>query len=316
MLTLTRRGVLVSEPVGLNRVISDYVKGPELEKLISLHPDVRIETDLSKTKLNILGSPVHLMKTVMNLISNAAEAMSHGGKILISTKLQKTDHPIKGYEVVPEGKYAVLTVTDTGVGISTEDMQRIFEPFYTKKVMGRSGTGLGMAVVRGCIKDHKGFIDIKSTEGEGTEFILYFPVTEKMPAKDKKRLSIEEYMGNGESILIVDDMEEQQEILSSLLTRMGYTATAVSSGKAAIAFMKENTADLVVLDIMMDPHIDGLETYEKILELHPGQKAVITSGFLETKRVKKAQELGAGQYVSKPYVLEKIGLAIKAELEK
>jgi CheY-like chemotaxis protein len=256
------------------------------------------------------------MKTVMNLISNAAEAMSHGGKILISTKLQKTDHPIKGYEVVPEGKYAVLTVTDTGVGISTEDMQRIFEPFYTKKVMGRSGTGLGMAVVWGCIKDHKGFIDIKSTEGEGTEFILYFPVTEKMPAKDKKRLSIEEYMGNGESILIVDDMEEQREILSSLLTRVGYTATAVSSGKAAIAFMKENTADLVVLDMMMDPHIDGLETYEKILELHPGQKAVITSGFLETKRVKKAQELGAGQYVSKPYVLEKIGLAIKAELEK
>ena len=144
MLTLTRRGVPVSEPVDLNRIISDYADGPEHEKLISHHPGVRLETDLSEAQLNILGSPLHLTKTVMNLIANAAEAMSQGGMIRVSIGLQKIDRPINGYETVPEGKYVVLTVSDTGVGISTEDMQRIFEPFYTKKVMGRSGTGLGM----------------------------------------------------------------------------------------------------------------------------------------------------------------------------
>ncbi len=130
------------------------------------------------------------------------------------------DRPIRGYDDVDNGDYITLTVSDTGIGMSPIDMERIFEPFYTKKVMGRSGTGLGMAVVWGTVKDHKGYIDMKSNIGEGTTFTLYFPVTRKELAKDESLLSIEDYMGKGESILVVDDVEEQREIASRILKKL------------------------------------------------------------------------------------------------
>ena len=316
LLTLARRGVAVTEVVNLNNIISEYLKSPEYEKLKFYHPNIKVETDLETELLNISGSPVHLSKTIMNLVSNAAEAMTHGGSIFISAKNQYIDKPIGGYDDVAEGDYVVCSISDTGVGIPPDDMERIFEPFYTKKVMGRSGTGLGMAVVWGTIKDHKGHIDVKSTEGEGTTFTLYFPVTRKEAARDKPMMSIQRYMGKGESILIVDDMEEQREIASGILSKLGYSVTSVSSGEEAVAYLKEHTADLIVLDMIMAPGIDGLETYKRILELLPKQKAIIASGFSETDRVQEAQGLGAGAYVKKPYVLEKIGMAVRSELDE
>ncbi|MBW2609777.1 MAG: response regulator [Deltaproteobacteria bacterium] len=116
--------------------------------------------------------------------------------------------------------------------------------------------------------------------------------------------------------LIVDDVEEQKEIASGMLKKLGYSVISVSSGEEAVDYLKSNSSDLLVLDMIMGPGIDGLETYKRILKLHPGQKAIIVSGFSETDRVKEAQKLGAGSYVKKPYLLEKIGLAVKKELEK
>ena len=182
--------------------------------------------------------------------------------------------------------------------------------------MGRSGTGLGMAVVWGTVKDHKGYINVQSTEGKGTTFTLYFPITRKEVSRDKSLISIEDYMGKGESILVVDDVEEQREIAYRILKKLGYSVTSVSSGEEAIDYMKNNSADLLILDMIMDPGIDGLDTYKQILELHLGQKAIIASGFSETNRVKEAQRLGAGAYVKKPHILEKIGLAVRTELDK
>ena len=129
-------------------------------------------------------------------------------------------------------------------------------------------------------------------------------------------VSIDDYRGKGESILVVDDVEEQREIASRILRKLGYSVRSVSSGEEAVDYLKENSADLLVLDMIMDPGIDGLETYKRILELHPRQKAIIVSGFSETKRIKEAQGLGAGAYVKKPYLLEKIGLTVRAELDK
>jgi len=316
MLTLARRGVDTREVVKLNDIISNHLKTPEHEKLKFFHPDVRIVTNLEENLLNIMGSPVHLSKTLMNLISNAAEAMPDGGTIVVSTQNRYIDKPVKGYEDVSEGDYVTLTVSDTGIGIPAEDIERIFEPFYTKKVMGRSGTGLGMTVVWGTVKDHNGYIDVQSTGGKGTTFILSFPVTRKEPARDETRLSIEDYMGRGEAILVVDDVEEQRKIASGMLKKLGYSVTTVSSGEEAVEYMKDHSADLLVLDMIMDPGIDGLETYKRILKLHPGQKAIIASGFSESKRVKQAQKLGAGTYVKKPYLMEQIGIAVKNELDR
>ena len=316
LLTLARRGVVATEVMNLNQTINSYLKSPECENLKEFHPDVKIESDLETNLLNIVGSPVHLSKTVMNLVSNAAEAMPDGGRIFISTENLYIDRPVKGYDRVAEGDYVTVTVTDTGIGISEEDLKRIFEPFYTKKIMGRSGTGLGMAVVWGTVKDHKGYIDLKSTKGKGTTFTLYFPVTREELPMDEPHPLIEDYMGKGESILVIDDVEEQREIASGMLKKLDYSVTAISSGEEAIEYMKDNSADLLILDMIMDPGIDGLETYKKILKLHPKQKAVIASGFSETDRVKETKKLGVGQYIKKPYVLEEIGLAVKEELGK
>ena len=316
LLTLARRGVAITEAVNLNNIISDYLKSPEYGKLREFHSDVKLKTDLETDLLHISGSPVHLSKTIMNLISNAAEAMPEGGTISISTENRYIDTPIRGYEDVKEGDYVTLIVSDTGIGIPLEDREKIFEPFYTKKVMGRSGTGLGMAVVWGTVKDHNGYIDVQSREGEGTTFTLYFPVTREELANEKLHLSLEDIKGRGESILVVDDVEVQREIASSMLKKVGYSVTSVSSGEEAVEYMKNNQANLIILDMIMDPGIDGLETYKRILELYPEQKAIIVSGFSETKRVKEAQRLGAGSYVKKPYILEKLGFAVRTELDK
>ena len=316
MLTLARRGVTVNDVVNINDIIVDYVKSAEYSKLMSFHKDVHINTSLETNLFNIMGSPFHLFKAIMNLASNAAEAMPKGGDILISTENKYIDNTSGYLEDIKEGEYVILSVSDTGIGISPEDVVRIFEPFYTKKIMGRSGTGLGMAVVWGTIKDHNGYIDVQSKEGKGTSFTLYFPVTRKEKTRDQPLLPIDEYMGKGESVLVVDDVKEQRQIATRMLRRLGYQVSSVSSGEEAIEYMKNNSADLILLDMIMDPGINGREAYERIIKLHPNQKAVIVSGFSETDDFKVLRGLGVGKYIKKPYTLEKIGTAIRDELKK
>jgi CheY-like chemotaxis protein len=312
---MARRGVAVTEIVNLNDIILEYLNSPEYNKLKKFHPAVRLEKDLATDLPNVSGSPVHLSKTIMNLVSNAAEAMPNGGTIHISTANRRLDKPVSGYSHVEKGEYVVFSISDTGEGILPEDKERIFEPFYTKKKMGRSGTGLGMTVVLGTVTDHKGYIDIRSQKGKGTVFTLYFPVTREMATEQKTLTSIETYMGKKETILVVDDVQEQREIASGMLEKLNYCVASVSSGEKAVEYLKESRVDLLILDMIMDPGIDGLETYRRILELNPGQKAIIASGFSETNRVKEVQKIGAGRYVKKPYALEEIGIAVKAALK-
>jgi len=316
LLTLARRGVSVREIIDLNQLITQYLNSPEHQKILEYHPGIEVVSELEPGMLNIVGSPVHLSKTIMNLVSNAAEAMPNGGRIRIATDTCYVDKSLKGYDSVIEGEYARLKVSDDGVGISSEDLGRIFEPFFTKKTMGRSGTGLGMAVVWGTVKDHNGYIDVQSNLGEGTKFTLNIPISHKEVKKDKPKISTDRFKGRGESILIVDDVKEQRKIASQMLKKLGYNVKSVPSGEEALKYLKENAADLLVLDMIMNPGIDGLETYKKILQFQPGQKAVIASGYSESDLVKEAQNMGAGAYIRKPYSFEKIGMAVKGELVK
>jgi nitrogen-specific signal transduction histidine kinase len=315
LLTLARRGVSVSEIVNLNEVINDYLKNPEYENLRLNHPGIKMELDLCPDLLSFSGSPVHLSKTAMNLISNATEATLNGGIIRIKTENRYIDSPIKGYDDIEEGDYVVLQVMDNGIGISTEDISRIFEPFYTKKVMGRSGTGLGMAVVWGTVKDHRGYIDIESKEGHGTTVTIYLPSTKEPRMQVNVPENIEELRGIGQKILVIDDVQEQREIATALLSRIGYEVGSVSSGEAAIDYLFDHQVDLLILDMIMDPGIDGLETYRRIIRNHPGQRAVITSGFSASGRVNEAKRLGAGAYVKKPYRVETLARAIRDALQ-
>jgi CheY-like chemotaxis protein len=298
----------------LNRVIAECEQSPEFEKLSTYHPFVKIKTDLEPDLLNISGSPVHLCKSLFNLVSNASEAMKKGGVVTIRTANQYMDKPVYGYDEIMEGDYVVLTVSDTGEGIPKADLKRIFEPFYTKKVMGRSGTGLGLAVVWGTVKDHHGYINVESEEGKGSSFTLYFPVTREDISAEAVALSLSAYIGKGESILVVDDVKEQCDLAAEMLRKLNYNVTTVSSGEEAVAYLQDHTVDLMVLDMIMEPGMDGLDTYRNVRAIHPEQKAIIVSGFSETERVSEAQALGVGAYVRKPYVIETLGLAVRQEL--
>lgn len=316
LLTLARRGVVFSEIINLNDLVKEHLKSPEYQKLVSFHPNLKVKTHLEADLPNLEGSPIHLKKSIMNLISNAAESQPKGGEILVFTESRYVDKPIRGYETIHEGDYAILRVQDKGIGISPEDLGRIFEPFYTKKAMGRSGTGLGMAVVWGTVHDHKGYIQVNSTPGEGTVFELLFPITRKEMPREITSLSLDPFMGHQENVLVVDDIPEQRDISVKMLHRLGYQAAAMSSGEEAVEYLQNNTVDVLVLDMIMDPGIDGLETYKRILKHHPQQKAILASGFSETDRVYEAQKLGAGSYIKKPYTLEKLGSAMKKELSR
>ncbi len=314
LLTLARRSVVAADVINLNDVIAGFLRTPVFEKIQGYYPNVTFRTQAGARLLNIRGSAVHIEKTLMNLVANAAEAIAGKGAVTITTENRYLDRPLSGYDAVREGDYAVLTVSDTGAGIPAESIEKIFEPFYTKKTMGRSGTGLGLAIVWGTVKDHGGYIDVQTEVGRGSVFTLFFPVTREEPAAARQKSPVERYLGRGESILVVDDSAEQRDVAQRLLGRLGYTVHLAAGGEEAVEFLKGRSVDLVLLDMIMDPGIDGLETYRRIVALRPGQKAIIVSGFAETDRVRTAQELGAGAYVRKPYLMETIGTAIRDEL--
>jgi CheY-like chemotaxis protein len=273
--------------------------------------DVELESELMKMK----GAPLHLEKTILNLVNNAIEVQPQGGHVLITTENKYVDHFLDGFQQVKEGEYVVLRVVDQGDGIAQEDIGHVFEPFFSKKRLGKSGTGLGLAVVWATLQDHEGFVNVTSEERKGTTFELFFRATREDIAQEVRLQNQNDVRGHGERLLVVDDVVEQRDLAVAILTQLGYQADAVSSGEEALAYLQRQRVDLVVLDmILADPYMDGLETYKRIVQLYPGQKAIIASGYAETARVKAAMMLGVGQYLKKPYTVEKIGLTIKRVL--
>ncbi len=316
LLALTRRGVVTKEVINLNWVVSFYLQSPEYTELLKHHPGVKVKVDLSDDLLPLLGSTIHITKIIMNLVSNAAEAQPAGGFITIKTANRYQDESHQKHGWVKEGEYALLQVSDGGSGIASDDLDRIFEPFYTKKVLGRSGTGLGMTVVWGAVQDHDGYIDVKSVLEKGTTFELFFPVTRQAIESVTTTTSLADLQGNGEYVLIVDDVEEQRDISMAILTHLNYTAVAVESGEAALEYLGDKRVDLVILDMIMEPGIDGLETYRRMKEMLPLQKAIIASGYSENERVREAINLGVGAYIRKPFTLERLGHVLRSELCK
>jgi signal transduction histidine kinase/ActR/RegA family two-component response regulator/HAMP domain-containing protein len=316
LLALARRGVMQTCVLDFNLdIVQDYLDSPEYASLLAQHPGIRVESRLDQKLRKIKGSPVHLRKSLMNLVINAAEAQPQGGAIRLSTSNAYLDAPMAGCGKVPEGEYIMLRVEDDGVGIKPEDLERIFEPFYTRKVMGRSGTGLGMAVVWGTIQDHHGCITVHSVQGQGSTFDLFFPATrEEGLLAERGQVPTAEYRGRGEHILVVDDLEDQRTLVSAILRKLNYRVDTAASGEAAVEYLRTRTVDLVLLDMIMDPGMDGLATYREIIRLHPGQKAIIASGFAENERVVEAIALGVSRYLKKPYTIENLGKALRSEL--
>ncbi len=314
LLTLTRRGITVENSINLNHVIHDYFISAAHKRLEKSYPDIRFKVYPEDDLLNIMGSDSHISKIVMNLVMNAAEAIKAKGTVTVESFNRYLDMPLRGYDDILEGEYVVLRVTDNGAGIPEKDLNRIFEPFYTKKQMGRSGSGLGLSVVWNCVKDHKGYIEVTSKINKGSTFELYFPATRKETGQEPESFLMDDFKGNKETILVVDDVHEQRRIARDSLKMLGYKPFTVASGEKAVLFLTKRAVDLIILDMKMEPGMDGLKTYKKILKIKPDQKAIIASGFSENSRVKEALKIGAGQYVKKPYTIKKLAHAIKKEL--
>ena len=317
LLTLSRRGVQKHDVFHLNTLIREYIESADYNNLIDQRPDIRVMVTLTDTPMYITGSALHLTKALMNLVSNAIDAMPCGGEIRISSQ------PLYFKSIDPDGlrDYAVLKISDTGIGIAPADQKRIFEPFFTRKHMGRSGSGLGMTIIWNTVKDHEGYITLDSTLGKGTVFEVYLPMQNEalgvepvaVPAGETARPVNE---GRGQRILVVDDGNDQREIACQLLVRLGYDPVALASGEAALQYLVENPVDLLLLDMLMEPGIDGLETYRRARAIKgEGFAAVIASACPKNGKIDEALREGVRGYLKKPYTLEQLARVVSESLD-
>lgn len=314
LLTMARRGIRMEETVDLAAIVRDYLASTEGMELIRLHEGVRFIPPEILEPMPVSGSPVHLSNILMNLVTNAAEAMPDGGTVTIRLERVALHSRPQEFQAWRPGDYARLTVADTGAGIPETYRDLIFDPFFTRKKIGRSGTGLGLAVVWGTVLDHQGYITVDSTEGKGTTFHIHLPLIDSTlpaPAEPQAETPLK---GRGESVLVVDDRDNQRQIASEILHHLGYTVASVDSGEAALQHLQQHPVDLVLLDMIMPQGIDGLETYKRILAIRPGQKAIIVSGFSRTEHIEEARSLGVSQFVAKPYTMMAISLAVRRAL--
>ncbi|MCG2761187.1 MAG: response regulator, partial [Candidatus Delongbacteria bacterium] len=316
LLSLSRRGVNKFTPLDVNALIKEILDSPEVEKLTVYNTEIKFRFSEGNNVPAISGAEYQISKVIINLLTNACESMLLGGNIYISTKFESSLNNTIRYKNIPDGDYAVITITDQGIGISKEDQKKIYEPFFTSKVMGRSGTGLGMAVVWGTIQDHNGYIELKSKMGEGTTFDIYLPaLSEYLPfgADITEKTS---FRGNGEKILILDDEEIQLEVADSLFTELNYKVRTFSDPHKTMKEIDDFKPDLVILDMILTEDMDGLDVYRQINEKHKDLKVIIISGFSESERVKEAILLGVKKYIKKPFTIEEIGYAIREIFQK
>lgn len=309
LLTLARRGRYEMIALDINEIIGSYLKSTNFSELHSRYDNITLRLISDNSIPKIHGSATHLYKVIVNLVINAIDAMPTGGDLTIKTECKEIKKLVGGFSRIEPGKYNIITISDSGTGIAPKDLKRIFEPFYSKKKLGKSGSGLGLAIVYGVVKDHNGYVDVISEMDKGSTFYIYLPAVFSDTGQSVSTVA-RDIKGN-ESILIVDDVSEQRELADTILSSLGYSVSTAGNGEEAIEYLRNHNVDLVILDMIMDPGIDGLDTYKGILKLRPGQKAIISTGFSETDRVKEAERLGVGKVIKKPYTMQILGKAIR-----
>lgn len=316
LLTVARGVAAAKKSANLNEIIQDYTDSPEFDKLRLLYPNINYTMALSPGIDSISCSIIHIRKSLMNLVTNASEAVDGAGLVTIETANTTVDKPITtDHGIIDPGLYVTLSVKDSGQGISPHELNHIFEPFYSKKELGRSGTGLGLTVVLSTLQDHSGGILVNSGDN-GSTFELYFPRSLENKRDTASPKNMDSFMGSGEIILIVDDEFQQRDIASRLLESLDYNVVSLSTGREAVDYVRTTQVDLVLLDMVLGSGMSGLSTYEEILRARPDQKAIIVSGFSENDDVRKTIRMGAGGLVNKPYTFEQLGRAVFNELTR
>ncbi len=309
------------KPLDINQVIKNYLQTPEGRLAQSTNPNLSIQLELGSGPLMIAGSARQLMRMLDITIHTAADMMAGSGAIRIRTAREILDSPFGFYERGTQGEYAVITVQDSGRVIQPADLEHLFEPFHATRKMGlQQISGLGLTVLYRIVKDHQGYIDVHPGKDKGNELVIYLPSPQTARARDDQRIL--DYSGN-ETVLIVEDYEDQRKAAAEMLERLGYRVISVNNGYSAVRLFETEglrqgleKVDIVVIDLVLGDQFDGFETYKRIRELVPAQRAIMVSGFADISRLTEARKLGIGQFVQKPYTMESLGKAVRAELDR
>ncbi len=322
LVALGRRGRYDLVALDLNSLPCIAGDSPDIRNLKASNPAVRIQYRATKDKLPVLASEDHVARAVHNLVRNAAEAIDEEGEVTLTTSKRHLATERAGYTVVPAGDYAVIEVSDNGQGILPKHLNRLFEPFFTKKKKktASSGSGLGLSVVHGIIEDHGGFVNVTSEVGKGTTFTVYLPLT-TTPLAAAETVDKQPLPAGCENLLVVDDEPGQRYLVRKSMGKRGYTVSEAENGSSAVALFKkahqaqlESPYDLVILDMVMEDGFDGLDALNQIRSLYPEQRIMIASGHAENARVTAARDLGAG-WLSKPYDVGTLVRAVRASLD-
>ncbi len=276
LLAFSRKQALRMRPFDLNEVIR------KVERLLVrlIGEDIEFGTCLSATALTIMADSGQIEQVLMNLATNARDAMPKGGMLAIRTERSIIDSEfVKMHGCGRPGEYALVSVADTGIGMDAETQKKIFEPFFTTKEVGK-GTGLGLAMVYGIITQHEGFVNVYSEQGKGTTFRLYLPLTSSPESGEKKELAKEHPAGGTETILLAEDDEAVRILTKTVLEEWGYTVIAAIDGEDAVNKYKENRDKirLLLFDLIM-PNKTGKEAYEEIRAIRPDIKVIFSSGY-------------------------------------
>jgi CheY-like chemotaxis protein len=327
LLTLGRERRVGTDPLDLNALVSDCLT---LETL-GFMPEELTQVDvchlLCEEPLIVRAAEAHLVRAITNLVRNALEAIDGPGKVCVTTRSVDLSAPLLGYEVVAPGSYAVVTVSDTGRGIEAAGLVRVFEPFFSsKRIRQTSGSGLGLAVVHGVVKEHDGYLDVTSRPGHGTAFSLYFPRLNVVLEATHRTSSVPRGRAK---VLIIDDEPTQLRTASRVLGQLGYQIETQRSGAAACAMFaacaaeRQTTAvprmacaspyDLLIVDMALNEDQDGLSVIEHVRALFPGQRALIASGNAPPERAEAAIIQGLG-WLAKPYTSGALARAVEAAL--
>jgi two-component system cell cycle sensor histidine kinase/response regulator CckA len=309
LLGYAREGRYEIKAISLNQLVRETS-----DTFSTTRKEISIHQELADDLYAIEADQGQIEQVILNLFVNAAEAMPQGGKLLLKT-VNVTHEDMKDKCYKPkQGNYVLFSLTDTGVGMDRKTMERIFEPFFTSRGLGK-GTGLGLASVYGTVKAHGGYIDVYSEKGKGATFEIYLPAIEGEIKKEKNAAT--DLMKGRETVLLVDDEDVVADVGDQMLRKLGYEVLVARSGKEAIEYYepKRDKIDMVILDMIM-PGMNGGEVYDRIKEINPHAKILLSSGYSIDGQAADILKRGCDGFIQKPFSMEVLSGRIRKVLEK
>jgi two-component system, cell cycle sensor histidine kinase and response regulator CckA len=307
LLGLVRGGKYEVKPTNLNQILNNTV-----EMFGRTNKDIHISSQLDPQLWTAEVDCRQIEQVLLNILVNALQAMPNGGALYLKTKNLRIDQTLGTLNAVTSGDYIKISITDTGVGMEEAVRKRIFDPFFTTKDKKR-GTGLGLASAYGIIKNHGGFIDVKSAPGKGSTFYVYLPSIDKNPVNQEE--TKEQIIFGTETILLVDDEATVLDVGSQMLSKLGYKVLAANSGAAAIDIYRQNgdAIQLVILDMIM-PGMNGSETFDCLKTIDTNVSVLLSSGYSINGEATAIMQKGCRGFIQKPFNLVQLSQKIRKSL--